>query len=129
MRYFKKFLFLITLLLTTLSSLHGEGRKRGFETELVQPFIPHVHTFRLAVSEPVMEHDLVLGAYLRPYVKHDGVEEIQVGYTFDFELGGFSLYSIPQFGYMKGLSTNIGPRKDPDEFVTGEWIFGAYLFD
>lgn len=51
--------------------------------------------------------------------------EISVGYKFEvMSVGNSNLYVLPQFGFMKGIHTNIGPRKEADEFVTGELNIG-----
>jgi hypothetical protein len=48
------------------------------------------------------------------------------GYRFDL-FGGRDLgvYVLPQVGYVAGLYTNIGPREDPDRFVTAKLLAGV----
>lgn len=54
----------------------------GIETELVQPFIPNVGIYRLQATytftAPARANrgDLLIGAYIRPNVKHDITEKI-----------------------------------------------------
>lgn len=54
----------------------------GLETELIQPFLPGVGIYRLQLTRTLTHPtrpnrgDLLLGAYIRPHVKHDIVEKI-----------------------------------------------------
>jgi hypothetical protein len=54
----------------------------AFEIELIQPFVPTVHIYQLQLTRTVFNSpkgqkgNLVFGAYLRPNVEHDVVEEI-----------------------------------------------------
>ena len=56
-------------------------KKWGIETELIQPFLPNVGivrivaTCRLTAAEK-KQGDFLIGAYIRPNVKHDVVEKI-----------------------------------------------------
>ncbi len=53
----------------------------GLETELIQPFLPNVGIVRLVATRRLtvpekLQGDLLIGAYIRPNVKHDIVEKI-----------------------------------------------------
>lgn len=51
--------------------------------------------------------------------------ELSLGYKFNvMSVGNSNLYILPQFGFMKGIHTYIGPRKKADEFITGELNIG-----
>jgi hypothetical protein len=57
-------------------------KKWGLETELIQPFLPEVGIIRIQATrtltgeESKRRGDLLLGAYIRPNVKHGIVEKI-----------------------------------------------------
>lgn len=80
-----------------------QNYKWGVEFELVQPFIPNVGIFNLQLTRNVFSNatqkgDLVLGAYLRPNVEHDVVEEIDE----------YMFYTAYRHFFWKGLHVEAG---------------------
>jgi hypothetical protein len=62
---------------------NSNSKKWGFETDLIQPFIPEVEIFTLKLTKTIIGNtnsilhgDIMFGAYIRPNVKHDVVETI-----------------------------------------------------
>lgn len=59
-----------------------QSNKWGFEFDIIQPLIPTVEIFNIQLTHTIVnlqtgqKGDLVIGAYIRPNVKHDVVEEI-----------------------------------------------------
>lgn len=57
-------------------------KKWGLETELVQPILPEIGIIRITATRTITsaqsrrKGDLLIGAYIRPNVKHDVVEKI-----------------------------------------------------
>ena len=82
-KFFKIFLAAFLLLNSKAFAQVGltSSKNWGIETELIQPFLPNVGivriqtTFRLTTPEK-KQGDLLIGAYIRPNVKHDIVEKI-----------------------------------------------------
>lgn len=76
---------------------NAPDRKWGLEVELLQPFIPTIEIYQIQVTRTLFSTNtrsgaLVLGAYVRPNVAHDVVEEIDehmfyVGYRHFFWKG------------------------------------------
>ncbi len=114
------------------------SKKWGFETELAQPFITNVGIIRLQVTRTLTNEnsknkgELILGAYLRPNVKHDIVEKISE-YLF---ITGYRQY------FWKGLhaeaKSNIGyawatkNKYDGKDYNNFSWFWEAnagYKFD
>lgn len=85
----KKTIKILTVILVTLFSIQinaqsdsNGSKKWGFEIDLVQPFIPEVEIItakitRTIFGDPNGKHgDVMLGAFIRPNVKHDVVDVI-----------------------------------------------------
>jgi hypothetical protein len=80
--------FIILLLATMTKHVNAQlnmdnmPKKWGIETELIQPFIPNVGIVRFVATHTVyapandFKGDLLIGAYIRPNIKHDVVEKI-----------------------------------------------------
>jgi hypothetical protein len=111
--------------------------KWGFETELVQPFIPTVHIARVqatyTLSAPEKRRgDLIMGAYIRPNVKHDVVEKISeymasIGYR-QYLWKGFNLEGKSNMGYAWGKKNLL----DGKDYNTPTWFWESnigYKFD
>jgi hypothetical protein len=80
-----------------------ESYKWGIEAELIQPFIPNVGIFNLQLTRNVFSNDtqkgdLVLGAYLRPNVEHDVVDEIDE----------YMIYTAYRHYFWQGLHVEAG---------------------
>jgi hypothetical protein len=78
-------LIIVTVLLINSKSFCQSGfekpKKWGIETELIQPFLENVGIIRIEATKIITARnkkrgDLILGAYIRPNVKHDVVEKI-----------------------------------------------------
>lgn len=95
-------------------------KKWGIEAELVQPFLPNVGILRIQASYTLTapekhKGDLLLGAYIRPNVKHDVVEKINeymviVGYR-QYFWKGLHLEAKANVGYAWGTK-NLVDGKD-----------------
>lgn len=77
--------------------------KWAVEVELIQPFIPTIGIYQLQLvrtlfSTPAQNGALVIGAYLRPNVKHDVVEEIDE----------YMFYAGYRHYFWKGLHAEAG---------------------
>ncbi|MGL5892077.1 MAG: hypothetical protein ACRC3B_19445 [Bacteroidia bacterium] len=107
--------------------------KWGIEAELVQSFIPTVHIFRIQATRTLtpadskLKGDLLLGAYIRPNVKHDVVEKINeymfmVGYR-QFFWKGLHAEAKSNMGYAWG-TRNLFDGKD---YNTPTWFWEANL--
>jgi hypothetical protein len=92
-------------------------KKWGFETELIQPFLPEVGIIRLTATRTIttenskMRGDLLFGMYIRPNVKHDVVEKINeymliVGYR-QYFWKGLHLEGKANVGYAWGTKNLI----------------------
>jgi len=92
-------------------------KKWGLEVELIQPFIPTVHISKIQATRTVtrsdskFKGDLIIGAYIRPNVKHDVVEKINeymfaVGYR-QYLLKGFHIEAKSNMGYAWGTKNLI----------------------
>ncbi len=92
------------------------SRKWGIETELVQPFLPNVGIIRLQATYSLTspnskKGDLIVGAYIRPNVKHDVVEKINeymliLGYR-QYFWKGLHLEAKANIGYAWGTKNLI----------------------
>jgi hypothetical protein len=109
----------------------------SLEVELVQPFVPTVHIFTVRASRAVwgsddgLRGDLVLGAFLRPNVEHDVVEEIDeylgtVGYR-QFLWRGLHLEVQLDAGYVWGTN-NLVDGKDYANFTLLGEVHAGYRF-
>jgi hypothetical protein len=111
--------------------------KWGFETELIQPFIPTIHIIRFQVtkilySSATKHGDLLIGAWIRPNVKHDVVEKINeymtmVGYR-QYVWKGLHVEVKSNMGYAWGTK-NLFDGKD---YETPTWFWESnigYKFD
>ena len=106
-------------------------KKWGIETDVVQPFIPETGIIRFQVtrtvtsSESKQKGDLLIGAYIRPNVKHDVVEKINeymvmVGYRHYF-WKGLNAEAKSNAGYAWGTK-NLVDGKDHNNF---SWFWEA----
>lgn len=105
--------------------------KWGLETELIQPFIPNVGIFRLQATRTVTDPDrpnrgdLLIGAYIRPNVKHDIVETINeymliVGYR-QYVWRGLHLEAKTNVGFANGTKNRI----DGKNYANLSWFWEA----
>jgi hypothetical protein len=77
-------IYLFSAITNAQTNTNANGKKYpwGFEADLIQPFVPTVNIFNLQLTRTILNSssgqkgDLVIGAYLRPNVEHDVVEEI-----------------------------------------------------
>lgn len=120
------------------NSSDNAPKKWGIETELIQPFLPNVGiirlqgTYTLTSPESKMKGDLLLGAYIRPNVKHDIVEKINeylliTGYR-QYFWKGLHAEAKSNIGYAWGTK-NLIDGKDYNKF---SWFWEAnagYKFD
>lgn len=107
-----------------------QTRKWGIETELFQPFLPTVNIARIQATYTLTapekrQGDLLIGAYIRPNVKHDVVEKINeymavVGYR-QFIWKGLNLEGKSNMGYAWGTK-NLFDGKD---YNTPTWFWEA----
>jgi hypothetical protein len=115
----------VTLLLISSKAFSqtnaGIAKKWGFETDLVQPFLPNVGIIRLSATRTISkpqskkQGDLILGMYIRPNVKHDVVEKINeymvvVGYR-QYLWKGLNIEAKANVGYAWGTK-NLFDGKD-----------------
>jgi hypothetical protein len=113
------------------------AHKWGLETELVQPFIPEVVIIRLQAtktlhSSETKHGDLLLGAWIRPNVKHDVVEKINeymvmVGYR-QYFWKGLHVEVKSNMGHAWGTKNLI----DGKDYDTPTWFWESnigYKFD
>jgi hypothetical protein len=111
--------------------------KWGLETELVQPFIPEIHIIRFQAtrtlySSATKRGDLLIGAWIRPNVKHDVVEKINeymvmVGYR-QYIWKGLHVEVKSNMGYAWGTKNLI----DGKDYETPTWFWESnigYKFD
>jgi hypothetical protein len=104
--------------------------KWGIETELIQPFLPNVGIIRLQTTYMLtapekLRGDLLLGAYIRPNVKHDIVEKINeylliTGYR-QYLWKGLHAEAKSNIGYAWGTK-NLIDGKDYNKF---SWFWEA----
>jgi hypothetical protein len=139
----KSLRILVVLLLLSGSKVFAQlsssiPKKWGIETELIQPFLPNVGIIRLQATytltspESKMKGDLLLGAYIRPNVKHDIVEKINeyllvVGYR-QYFWKGLHAEAKSNLGYAWGTKNLIDGKdyNNPSLF----WEANAgYKFD
>jgi hypothetical protein len=125
---------LMILFQSTVSAQNSavQPRKWGIETELVQPFLPTVNIARIQATYTLTapekrRGDLVLGAYMRPNVKHDVVEKINeymavVGYR-QYLWKGLNLEGKSNMGYAWGTK-NLFDGKD---YHTPTWFWEANI--
>jgi hypothetical protein len=103
----------------------------GLETELVQPFLPNVGIYRLqathTLSAPTRNNrgDLLIGAYIRPNVKHDIVEKINeymlmVGYR-QYMWRGLHVEAKSNVGYAWGTKNLL----DGKDYNNLSWFWEA----
>jgi hypothetical protein len=116
----------------TQSKSIGEN-KWGFETELIQPFLPEVGIVRIQATRKInVKGDLLIGAYIRPNVKHDIVEKINeylfmVGYR-QFFWNGLHVEAKSNIGFARGIKNKI----DGKDYNNFSWFWEAntgYKFD
>ena len=96
-------------------------KKWGIETELIQPLIPDVGIIRIQATRTItadqskLRGNLLIGAYIRPNVKHNIVEKINeylliIGYR-QFLWKGLHLETKSNLGYSWGTK-NLEDGKD-----------------
>lgn len=138
----KSILILITTLFLTngkaLAQSSSENSKKwGIETELIQPLLPNVGIIRIQATRTITSSDskrgdLLIGAYIRPNVKHDIVEKINeylfiLGYR-QYLWKGLHIEAKSNAGYAWGTK-NLIDGKDYNNF---SWFWEAnagYKFD
>jgi hypothetical protein len=123
---------------TFAQSNSGAKSNWGVETELIQPFLPEVGIIRIQATKTITSSlkrnkgDLLLGAYIRPNVKHDIVEKINeyllmVGYRKYF-WKGLHAEAKSNIGYAWGTKNKI----DGKDYNNFSWFWEAnagYKFD
>lgn len=109
------------------TSSNSAKPKWGFEVELIAPFLPEVGIITFKATRTITENssktmhgDLLLGAYIRPNVKHDIVETIDeylitVGYR-QYLYKGFHVEAQLDGGYAWGNKNKID-GKDYNNFA------------
>lgn len=129
---------LVVLSQTTFAQMTTDTPKKwGIETELVQPFLPDVGIIRIQATYTLTapektQGDLLVGAYIRPNVKHDVVEKINeylfmLGYR-QYFWKGLHAEAKSNIGYAWG-TRNLIDGKDYNNF---SWFWEAnagYKFD
>ncbi len=128
---------LITVILLNSKSFSqaspGNYLKWGIETELIQPFLPNVGIIRFQVARTLsrtaskMKGDLLLGAYIRPNIKHDVVEKINeylliTGYR-QYLWKGLHLEAKSNIGYAWGTKNLIDGR----DYNNFSWFWESNL--
>lgn len=109
----------------------NESSQWGLETELVQPFLPNVGIYRLQATRTLTapnrpnRGDLLLGAYIRPNVKHDIVEKINehmliVGYH-QYVWKGLHVEAKSNLGFAGGTKNRI----DGKDYNNLSWFWEA----
>lgn len=113
-------------------------KKWGIETELIQPFLPNVGIIRIVATHTLtspdskMKGDILLGAYIRPNIKHDVVEKINeylliTGYR-QYFWKGLHAEARSNLGYAWGTKNLI----DGKDYNKLSWFWEAnagYKFD
>jgi hypothetical protein len=122
----------ITLLLISsnaFSQTNSETLKKwGIESEFVQPFLPTINILRIQATRSVTTNgDLIIGAYIRPNVKHDVVEKINeymavVGYR-QYFWKGLHLEAKSNMGYAWGTKNLV----DGKDYETVTWFWEGNL--
>jgi hypothetical protein len=112
--------------------------KWGIETELIAPFLPEVGIITIKATRTITRNasgtlhgDLLLGAYLRPNVKHDVVEKINeylitVGYR-QYFFKGLHLEAQLDGGYAWGTNNKIDGKDYNNAALLGE-VNAGYTF-
>jgi hypothetical protein len=123
----------ITLLLSYSSIYSQENadypKKWGIEADLVQPFLPEIGIIRINATRTLfslsnkMKGDLILGAYIRPNIKHDVVEKINeymvvAGYRHYF-WKGLHIEAKSNMGYAWGTRNLV----DFKNYETATWFW------
>jgi hypothetical protein len=109
----------------------NHSKKWGIETELIQPFLPNVGIIRIVgtrtitSSQKTNKGDFLLGAYIRPNVKHDIVEKINeylliTGYR-QYLWKGLHAEARSNIGFAQGTK-NLIDGKDYNNF---SWFWEA----
>jgi hypothetical protein len=115
-----------------------QNYKWGFEFDIVQPLVTTVEIFNIQLTRTIVNHlsgqkgDLVIGAYIRPNVKHDVVEEIDeymllVAYRHYF-WNGFHAEAGMNTGYYWGWN-NLIDGKDYEGLGMFWEVNIGYKFD
>ncbi len=118
----------------TFAQSNSAIQKRwGLETELIQPFLPEVGIYRIQATRKIKAaSDLIIGAYIRPNVKHDIVEKISeylfvLGYR-QYLWKGMHIEAKSNIGYAWGTKNKI----DGKDYNNFSWFWEAnagYKFD
>ena len=143
MKQFIKSIFILLLVATNQqvnAQLNADNmpKKWGIEAELIQPFLPNVGIVRLIATRTVyapkndFKGDLLIGAYIRPNVKHDVVEKINeymlvLGYR-QYFWKGLHAEARSNMGYAWGTKNLI----DGKDYNNPTWFWEAnagYKFD
>jgi hypothetical protein len=111
---------------TFAQSNSGNQSKWGLETELIQSFLPEVGIIRIQATKKIKASgDLIIGAYIRPNVKHDIVEKIN---EYLFALGyrqylwkGLHVEAKSNIGYAWGTKNKI----DGKDYNNFSWFWEA----
>jgi hypothetical protein len=138
-----KFLIFFVVLAALVFKIQAQNTEKapgkfGLETELIQPWVPNVGimklvtTIRVSSVENKMPGDLLLGAYIRPNVKHDIVEKINeylliTGYR-QYFWKGLHAEARSNLGYSWGKKNLI----DGKDYNNLSWFWEAnagYKFD
>jgi hypothetical protein len=107
--------------------------KWGLETELIQPFLPEVGIYRIQLTRKIKpKSDIIIGAYIRPNVKHNIVEKIDeymfvIGYRKYF-WKGLHVEAKSNIGNARGTKNKI----DGKDYNNFSWFWEAnagYKFD
>lgn len=115
-----------------MSNDNINAREWGFDIELVQPFIPTVQITRLQTTKTLYastkQHGaLLVGAYIRPNVKHDVVEKINeymamIGYR-QYIWKGLHAELKSNMGYAWGTKNLI----DGKDYETPTWFWESNI--
>ncbi len=100
--------------------------KWGLETELIQPFLQEVGIFRIQATRKITPNAyLLVGAYIRPNVKHNIVEKINenlfiIGYR-QYFWKGLHVEAKSNIGYARGTKNKI----DGKDYNNFSWFWEA----
>jgi hypothetical protein len=131
MKLFSMMLFAVILNQAKAQNSSDDAPKKwGIETELIQPFLPNVGIIRLQgtytlTAPEKLQGDLLIGAYIRPNIKHDVVEKINeymliTGYR-QYFWKGLHAEAKSNLGYAWG-TRNLIDGKDYNKF---SWFWEA----
>jgi hypothetical protein len=121
----------LLLVSNAMGQASPESKIWGIETELFQPVYPTVQIIRIQATRTVTpldskrNGDLIIGAYIRPNVKHDVVEKINeymlaIGYR-QYLWKGLHVEAKSNMGYAWGTRNLI----DNKDYETATWFWEA----